>query len=365
MTQIIRALLLSVSMGPLAQAVAQTQTDFDSNWYTVELLVFENRANDRPTLEKMPLLPKLGYPDNLQSLHSGATRAILDTTTSLQHLEAMLTRPVAIQPITQPIAQPDPPLDLTQGTALIPPDEFAITLPVAFALLAPEEREYNSERRRINRRRAMKVLFHEAWRQPVYRRDTASSLAISSTLATDTGDYPALQGSLLLYVSRYLHMEANLWLNQVNNALPAGWHMPAPPLPPLLSPPPSSPQDQTARREHSELRFELSPNLTDGLLSGGDLRQNLSLEAIDLGLLPPKLILSRAGPVAWDIEAFLNQTYYQPYNHAVLLQQRRRMRSGELHYLDHPRLGLLIKLTPYTFDPFPAVIEPVVETAAD
>jgi hypothetical protein len=34
------------------------------------------------------------------------------------------------------------------------------------------------------------------------------------------------------------------------------------------------------------------------------------------------------------------------------MQQRRRMRSGELHYLDHPLLGLLIKVSRYPFEPF-------------
>ena len=30
------------------------------------------------------------------------------------------------------------------------------------------------------------------------------------------------------------------------------------------------------------------------------------------------------------------------------LQQSRRMRSGELHYIDHPRFGILAQITPYT-----------------
>ncbi|MBA1148854.1 hypothetical protein H0Z60_17530 [Ectothiorhodospiraceae bacterium WFHF3C12] len=34
-----------------------------------------------------------------------------------------------------------------------------------------------------------------------------------------------------------------------------------------------------------------------------------------------------------------------------VLTQRRRMRSGELHYLDHPALGLLIKVTPLEAEP--------------
>ena len=37
-----------------------------------------------------------------------------------------------------------------------------------------------------------------------------------------------------------------------------------------------------------------------------------------------------------------------PWRHAVVLQQKRRMRSTEVHYLDHPLFGLVIKLTPLT-----------------
>jgi hypothetical protein len=35
-----------------------------------------------------------------------------------------------------------------------------------------------------------------------------------------------------------------------------------------------------------------------------------------------------------------------PYKHAVLLQQTRRMRSGEVAYMDHPLLAVLIQITP-------------------
>ena len=33
-----------------------------------------------------------------------------------------------------------------------------------------------------------------------------------------------------------------------------------------------------------------------------------------------------------------------------LLQQKRKMRSNEVHYIDHPMLGLVIKLTPLDAD---------------
>ncbi len=39
-----------------------------------------------------------------------------------------------------------------------------------------------------------------------------------------------------------------------------------------------------------------------------------------------------------------------PYRHAVKLEQQRRMRSNEVHYIDHPLLGIVIKLTPLDED---------------
>ena len=44
-----------------------------------------------------------------------------------------------------------------------------------------------------------------------------------------------------------------------------------------------------------------------------------------------------------------NTIIARPYltRNIVQLKQKRRMRSKELHYIDHPQVGLLIKLMPY------------------
>ncbi len=44
-----------------------------------------------------------------------------------------------------------------------------------------------------------------------------------------------------------------------------------------------------------------------------------------------------------------------PYRHAVLLDQTRRMRSNETHYIDHPLLGVVIKFTPITAEDLAAI----------
>ena len=65
-------------------------------------------------------------------------------------------------------------------------------------------------------------------------------------------------------------------------------------------------------------------------------------------------IETEAGPAPMseaELQAFLDRPDY-PWRHAVLLQQTRRMRGGELHYIDHPMFGLLIKVTRHEFAPF-------------
>ncbi len=56
-----------------------------------------------------------------------------------------------------------------------------------------------------------------------------------------------------------------------------------------------------------------------------------------------------AGEQLPEEESLLPEGPIYPWRHAVLLKQKRKMRSNEVHYIDHPALGLVIKLT--RFDP--------------
>lgn len=46
---------------------------------------------------------------------------------------------------------------------------------------------------------------------------------------------------------------------------------------------------------------------------------------------------------------------------AYQLKEQRRIRSGELHYFDHPRFGMIARVTPYSAPEAAAVAEPVPE----
>jgi len=50
---------------------------------------------------------------------------------------------------------------------------------------------------------------------------------------------------------------------------------------------------------------------------------------------------------------------------AFRLTEKRRIRSGELHYFDHPRFGMIARVTPYAAPDEPATSGPVEEAAPD
>ena len=177
-------------------------------------------------------------------------------------------------------------------------------------------------------------------------RRRAVPILIQSNADTD---YPALQGSLLLYAARYLHVETNLWLNHTRADLPSGWSMPPPPLPPVLEPP-------------GDFQFQVM--LADGFAKIGEAQaeaaESPAQDSVDLTQPEPSPSANGQGPehgmeqetMQVSIGEWLAQPSYLPFNHAVAMRQQRRMRSSELHYLDHPRLGVVISLSPYEFSPF-------------
>jgi hypothetical protein len=97
-----------------------------------------------------------------------------------------------------------------------------------------------------------------------------------------------------------------------------------------------------AERQSRAVRIEAGPTLTlPGFQeTGTDLRSAHQLEGT------VRLIRSRFLHLDADI------MLHRPAGGAdgaesFRLTERRRMRSGELHYLDHPTLGMLVRVTPY------------------
>lgn len=172
---------------------------------------------------------------------------------------------------------------------------FQSDAPHAFVALPETRRILNSQARSIRRSSLYKTLVHQSWLQPVVA--DKASLPVLIQAGDHFDDMYELDGTITINRSRFLHIDANLWyteftpLNQQGDA-------PISPTANQLSPEPLSP----------ELRAKY--------------------------------------PQVANWEATKGQ-YLKVHSHP--LQQSRRMRSSTLHFIDHPRFGILIKIE--GFDP--------------
>lgn len=167
----------------------------------------------------------------------------------------------------------------------------APTGPLPFQLLPASARRLQAQARAIDRRSNLRVLFHGAWVQPAGSPGSADPVLITG--GRQYGHHHELEGYLTLTVDRYLHLDANLWMARFASASGIQTEGPVLPLP---------------------------------VITGGAVAEpEPASEALSIGL---------------------PSDGYAPVQ-IYVLDQERRMRNAETHYLDHPRFGLLVNVIPY------------------
>lgn len=275
--------------------------------YQVEMIVFERTT---PTSNEVwPKNLTLEYPKPWQRLFDPQEEAKRQEATSLQPADDFL------QTIAQEAAQLQRAVDTAQtgieASRSAQTDATDVAAPLLhefFAFLPKEKRGLQKAREAIDRNQQLRVLFHEAWRQPLTAIEKSPALILRG--GSQYGVYSELQGYIHLGISRFLHLHTNLWFTHFapnHGQMPEHWPN-LPPEPPELS------SESVVAQEISGTSDEVTtePWSPDEMVNAdSDLQK------------PPYAV-----------------------NQIVTLQQKRRMRSGELHYVDHPRLGILIKMIP-------------------
>lgn len=296
----------------LVSPFAHSQDEPAQRWFRVELMIISHESPSAETAERWAAEPVLAYPPSY--------RFLVDAKKIDQNLKAYPGESEiddrGVQTITMPGDEPEEAVpDIPQKTdpdgtedapAVANPAIEPLT-PEPFTVRPASELEFRGKAAYMQRTGRFRTLFHQTWLQPM--SSEAETLPIVIDHSGDDENWPRLQGSVKLYLSRYLHLETNLWLNTAGNYLPADWTMPAPPFGPqslVVIEPPVEPENKV---------FDPQPAMT------------VATEESD------ELTGEALGPVS-------------PWRHAVLMQQKRRMRSQEVHYIDHPMLGVVVKLMP-------------------
>ncbi|WP_049721943.1 peptidoglycan binding protein CsiV [Gilvimarinus polysaccharolyticus] len=249
-------------------------------WYQIEMIVYSRPQHN--SVEIWPNDINLNYPLNWQQLHD-------------------------------PNAVSNEPIDRAETQAVEPDLDRT-----PFYKLPKDARNLNAASDRLNAQAGFNVLFHEAWRQIVVNENNSPSILIFG--GQSFGDHNELEGSVTIHVSRYLHINTNLWLSQFQtNAGQSRNQWPALP---------QQPQKRLEQQTNDYANHSLLGRQSDALST---------ISAFDFA-------------DGSDIDSALTDFLAAPYvpREIITMTQTRKMRSDELHYLDHPRMGILIKILPYT-----------------
>lgn len=307
---------------------AQETNTTQDNWYQVELIIFKQNANvNANDKETWPKNLALAYPPNVQHL--------IDPTMADQ--EQPLDETPNLDILTSSEAVPELPVpasaDTGAGTATRDADivdEAEQEQP--FTLLDKKQFVIEGADYALRRESGVKILFHESWRQPMTELDRAPALIIRG--GEEFGEHSELEGSVTFSLSRYLHINTDLWLTSFESNYgqeDKHWpELPQPPKPVTFVFDPDSALDPTSI-QGTPFNFGNTPADPMGL--GLETNENV----IDLS--------KSTGLLLNDFTRLTEKPYL--IREIVTLRQKRRMRSEELHYIDHPRMGILVKITPY------------------
>lgn len=287
-------LLLSTNVG-----WAQTVEPDQPRWYQIEVAIFTQPANSQLAsgVETFRKDVALAYPADARYLKTA------ETFFAEQQDNAQTTE----------TNNADAPAAADSGIA-IPATEQQLAEILAhqpFIQLPEAERGLNDTIAALARRNRQRILFHQAWRQPVTEAPQAIVVEGGDSFDHDT----ELSGQIGVGVSRYLHFDTDLWMATFAQNFgqgDQGW--------PSL---PVKPHLEQAQQEDSAFNFMAS--------------QNANGQGQDL----------------WNQQVAIDNTYQsiltKPYviSELAVLNQSRRMRSGEVHYIDHPKMGVMVLITPY------------------
>lgn len=283
----------------LPAARAQELSHDGRYWLEVEVIVFTQPSLPTGVPEHaLPEKTRLEYPRNLTSLLPPGS----SYTVEFPAPEPVLETPPGAGPVLgiAPNAPRtlNPPLSAQQrpfGPRYSPakPDGFRLLDPARdpFVALRPPERKLAGAVRRLEGAEGRRVLYHEAWRQPLPSQGTGQWVFLRG--GERYGANNELEGSFRLGgIPGALTVDLNLWFSRFLTPAamgfnPTEWRLPAQPFPPA----------------------RMGPEAAQGRPSA-------------------------APPIYWVEEV-------------APLRQSRRLTRNALGYFDHPRIGVLVQLRPY------------------
>ena len=308
-----------------------------SDWFQAEVVIFQQIES--PELELPPRNYELAYPtrwrkliDTKKPIKIADLARIYDETTEIHNpfkkvfVQNTYDEFQATSKGTAPIAR-----------TTILADNFAprekIVQPIfelPYSRLQAKYRSLNETAAGLRRRSMYNVLFHEAWRFPAETKAHDRWIIIQA--GSRFKDRFQLEGSIRFYKSRFMHFESRLWLSEFTetNVLTKPISLPR------LGSPPINENGQSTKESSLNRSIKLQSEAimldidSSKVIERSDVKRHSSDES--LGGFSPKKVDPH--------EEHWENLY--PVKKLWTLDQTRKLRKEEIHYLDHPEFGIIV-----------------------
>lgn len=283
-------------------------------WYQVEILVFAQQ--DLYGDEKHRTDIELSYPQDWITLEGSDLHRL----------------PVPLLETTEVATElpEDIPADINNvlDTAVpseTPEQETSAYKEPPFVLLDKKGYELGPENYTLGRAPGYRVLLHWAWRQPGLDIDNSPWVLLAG--GEQYGEHHELEGSLRVVLNRYLHVQANLWHTRFG--------------PPQATSAVTDSSYQQPDQANSDQQSTGESLVTPAwpTLPEQPWRETAELPVSSTDY--PGTTSQTEAP-AWAYE-----TPQFAITDLVALNQSTRLQLGELTYLDHPNLGVLVLVNRY------------------
>lgn len=198
-----------------------------------------------------------------------------------------------------------------------PTGELAEQMETAYVSLGERDFKLGSDEYALKRAPGYRVMLHQAWRQQGLDADQSPWVIVAG--GETYGDHHELEGSVRLVLNRFLHFQANLWHTRFGAPAPS-----ATAAFPSQEGSTLQPVDINAVESWPTLPKQPWKNDT---APGSDSAGDYSTQ--------------QAAP-AWSYESPV-----YGIEDMVALNQTTRLQLGELTYLDHPNMGVLVLVSRY------------------
>ncbi len=269
-------------------------------------------------------------------------------------------------------------IDLAWQQPLLPLFESEFPLTPAMRKLPINSRTMNGDAYAFRVTQGYRLLWHQAWQQPLVDEADAPWILVEG--GSEFEGRHELEGSLRIHLSRFLHMTAKLWLTDFSPPAetdqPTAFHLSQlPELPDLYNAcsylrfqpeTPVEPLDILAEPPLTEDWWN-APYRCDSSRSGltrgkpryaplmplqeqGPEAQEISFftdssqEPLQLNIEMPQITLREPQPKFLprpQVDILLQD---QSVSQIIQIDMNRRLRSNEYHFVDHPKLGMLIRI---------------------